>query len=226
MNTELDKVKAKILALLAKAQSTNIEAEASTFLAKASEMMEKYQLELFDLGVEDPIGVTQGVVAQPGPPSYKSDVQRALAHYYGARPVIVPIPFTKKWTTELCGPESSRMTTVLMTDFVWSQVNASAKKLSEEQGYNRQEAIRHVAKALCYRIRLEVATRRATPETRGGSAFSLVVVDATKAFMESHYGKLVTSKGRPKSLSQSALEAAKGISINVQVGKNAPLRLN
>lgn len=218
-----DVIKTKIMALLAKAKSTDSEAEADAFFSKAQELMEKHQLELHDLGVDDPLGKTDGVTAQPGPPSYKSDVQCALARYYGAKPIIMNHG-DGKWHVEIVGPESSRVTTELMTDFVWKQVGAQAGRVAELTGVNKQHAIREVAKALCLRIRRLVAERKADPALLGGS-YSIVVVDAIDSFIANNYGRLVSCKTKAKSISRTAMDHAKNINLNRQVGGSDTLRL-
>lgn len=221
----IDDIKAKIRALLAKAATTEHEGEADVFIAKASELMEKYQIELYELGTDDPIGLTKGVNAQNGPMAYKSDVQCALAAYYGARAVINNTTHNR-WTVDIIGPESSRLTTELMTAFVWQQVNKVAKTLAAQIGDSQGGAVRKVAKALCVRIRREVAARKAKPPGPGG-AFSLVTVDAVQAYIDKLYGAngLTTGKSRPVRYSIMAMEAAKGISLNVQATGRNQLRL-
>jgi hypothetical protein len=218
----MNKIKDKIRALLAKAQGTDNANEAEAFLAKASELMERHQLELFELNVEDPIGMTKGVDAQPGPPSYKSDVQRALAKFYGARPVI-NCKANGHWTIEICGPESSRLTTELMTDFVWQQVNDQAKKLVTPY-CNKQAAIRQVAKALCDRIYTELKERK-VKQVNDGTSSSLVVMDAVQLWIEKHYQNLSKTKSQAKRIGLSAMDAAKNISLHHQTGDRNQLRI-
>lgn len=217
-------IRDKIRALLAKASATEHQGEADLFFAKAQELMEDHQVSLFELHTEDPIGITDGVEAQNGPPKYKSDVQCALAQYYGARPIIHGT--VKFWRVQIVGPESSRLTTELMTDYVWAQVCKSGAELTKQGRYNRQQAIRHIAKALVVRIWRELWKRKTQP-AREGTAYSLVVVDAVQSFIDKRFGEL--EQGRPqtiKNLKQSAMEAAEKISLNHQVntGKNT-LRL-
>lgn len=214
-------IKEKISALLAKAKSTTHQGEADLYFAKVAELLEKHQLDIFELHEEDPIGCTHGVNAQPGPPSYKSNVQVALARYYGAKPVIHHTG-GGKWNVRIFGPESSRITTELMTDFVWQQVNDAAAKLIQ---FSRAVAVRHVAKALVLRINQELVARKAQP-VANGSAFSLMIVDATNALIKSVYPELFQIKYKAKTYNQSAMGLAKGISLNRQVGgSGATLRL-
>ena len=223
MPRTIEQLKAKILALLAKAKSTEHKAEADSFFAKASELMEKHQVDLFDLHEEDPIGCTFGVKAQPGPPSYKSNVQVALARYYGAKPFLEGIG-GGKWVVRIYGPESARITTELMTDFVWQQVCDKATELLHN--YSRAQAIRHIAKALVLRINIELAAQRAKP-VHNGSPFAVMVIDATKALIDKDFPVQSTVKHKAKNYSKDARSLAAGISIRQQVGGGAgTLRLN
>ncbi len=208
-------IRDKIRALLAKAAATEHKGEADLFFAKAQELMEDHQVSLFELHVEDPIGITEGVEAQAGPPKYKSDVQVALAQYYGARPIYTGT--SKFWRVRIVGPESSRLTTELMTDYVWAQVCKGGAELAKQGLYNRQQAIRHIAKALVVRIWREINQRKAQP-VREGSAYSLTVVDAVDTYMQKNFPDLLPGKEITiKNLKQSAWEAAQKISLNHQV---------
>lgn len=211
-----------IKALLAKAQSTDSKEESDAFMAKAYEMMEEHQISAFSLG-EDPIGVTDGVTGQPGMASYKPQVQTALAKLYGARPVI---HYTEgnRWIVKLFGPESARITTELMTPFVWSQICVQGKAWGIDHGRDSQAGTREVAKAFISRINAEVG-RRSREARREGTSHSLVVVDATKAFIATIYPNLGKVARKTKKISMNAMERAAGISTHQQVSGNQPLAL-
>jgi hypothetical protein len=211
--------KAIIAALIAKAESTDSLAERDTFMAKALELMEKHQIEMFDLHVEDPIGFTLGVEGQAGPPSYKPMVQRALHRYYGGSSVIWNTGVGTKFVNHLFGPDSSRLTTELMTPFVWNQVVEQGKVWAREFHKPSSHGTRKVANALCLRIQRLIAERKLTPEQAEKTCFSLTVVDATKAFRDSYYSTpLKTMSVRPKKISLSATKLAEGIKIDHQLG--------
>lgn len=208
-------IRDKIRALLAKAQASEHEGEAALFFAKAQELMEDHQVELFELHTEDPMGQTVGGFYQSGPTSYKSKVQVSLAYFYGAEAVLRGT--SKRWEVVLVGPESSRMTTEIMTEYVWAQVCKEGGKLAHQGRYNRGEAIRHIVNALLVRIAQEMNRRKVEP-AREGTSRSLVVVGALKAYMDKAFGETTEAKWRgPKSLKQSAVDAAKNISLNHQV---------
>lgn len=209
-----------ISALLAKAESTDSQAERETFMGKALELMEKHQIEAFELHEEDPLGMTEGVAGQPGPASYKPMVQRSLARFYGAK-VVLNYTGSKKFTNFIFGPESSRMTTVLMTPFVWAQVCAQGRAWARDRFQSEGAGIRQISKALCHRIAMEIAQRVRTPETEK-TAFSLTVVNNTDALIKHHYGdslKDLRLGQNQKPTFMSAFNMAKDISISPQLGK-------
>jgi hypothetical protein len=214
-----DRIKEIIRALLAKAQGTNVAAESEAFMDKAQELMEKYQVELWELGEDDPMGVTLGAEGQAGPPSYKTMVQTSLALYYGAKPIRY-MTDRNKWVIHLCGPESSRITTQLMTDYVWNQVLNVAKRVSHEMGdaRNYQTCIRDVAKALTFRINRELAARKREHAKVQGSSLSLIVLDATQSWIDKNYSDLRDIHAKEKSTTFAATDAAKGISLHRQTG--------
>lgn len=219
------RIKDIIRALLAKANSTDSEAERETFLSKAAELMNKHQIEMHDLGEEDPIGMTAGLTAQPGPPSYKSDVLCALASFYGARPIRnFNAEGLKRghWRVDICGPESARATTELMFEYVWQQVQEQAKILRKERHMDTGVAVRHIAKALCLRLMILTAARKAkSAEAAPGTSFSLVVVNATESFMKQEYPSMFNAKCRPRSIHTRASELAKGIHVTEQITRPA-----
>lgn len=214
----MSKIHQIISRLLAKAESTDSPAERETFVAKALELMERHQIEAFELGEDDPIGFTQGVLGEAGQGEYKAAVQTALARYYGAEPVKTYAGrYGKgKFYVALFGPESSRLTTELMLPFVWKQVCEQGNLWAKQWQTSKHKGIREVAKALCARIRRETSTATHDEHT----AFGLVVVDATKSFMDKYYKgqELVDIKGRGVRLFNSAKEMAETIAIAKQVG--------
>lgn len=214
----------KIRALLAKAQADGAsDAERDIFLAKAQELMEKHQVELFQLHVNDPIGMTDGVVAQSGPPKYKADVQVALALYYGLHPVLSRRG--KHIIVRLCGPESARITVELLTPFVWAQVCDRAGTLAASgRCINKAAGIREIAKALQVRLWHMTEAKKAQP-AQEGTSFSLVVVNATEAFLAQQFPKLKEGRERTISTGATARELAATISVSQQVSNRNQLRL-
>ena len=207
----------KIKALLDKAASTTHEGEAAVFIAKAEQLMEKHQIEAHELGdASDPVDMTRGVSGQSGPVAYKTHLQRALARYYGCENIRV-WDSRKTWHLELVGPLSARITTELMTDFVWKQCNAEARKIAKEQGGKPGPMQRRIVNALCFRIRDLIAEREeVAPKNAVAAENALVLKNATVAKFEELYPDVVLSKGSSRSTTDAAKKAAAGISLNRQ----------
>lgn len=230
----IDSIKNKIRALLAKAESTEHEGERDLFLAKAHELLEKHQLDLFELDDEDPIGwFTCDTRYQAGPMAYKSQLHSMVAKFYGCRVVRQTqfFPTAKGgciqgWYLDICGSESSRLTVEIMFPFIWDQVNKQAKWVAQESRgtINQSKAVREVAKALAVRINRMLNERRNEPP-KPGTSTSLVVVNAIESAIKSKYTDLVTTRSKGTSTISLAREAAAGISLSRQVNTKNTLRL-
>jgi Protein of unknown function (DUF2786) len=217
--SKLDKIKRQIRALLAKAEERNAETEeAMACLQKAHALMDAYQIDSFEAGDEDPIGHTPGVVGQPGMSSYKTNVQRSLARFYGARTVRRWLD-DRRYVIELFGPESARMTTELMTPFVWKQVCEQGRVWAEERKQSQQAGVRRVANALVLLIdKASVERHGNTAKSAAATQHALLIVDKTKALIAEHFPQGLKSFGKgPKGISSSAVDLAQGISFTEQL---------
>ena len=223
-------IREKIQKIIDKAKSTTSEVEADSLLAMAQSLMEKHQIEAFELGDNsDPVGMTVGQSGQSGPSAYKPLVQRALAAYYGARTIRCWNNQTT-YRIEIVGPESARITTELMTEYVWDQVKAEAKRLADAGEGKRDALIRKIANALTARIWGLVAeqerSQRGETRTVTATKNALVVKDATDAWVAQHYPNLqAAGKSKGRTTTRSAANAAAGININRQVGGGRQLRI-
>ena len=220
-------IREKIQKIIDKARSTTSEAEAETLFAKAQEMMEKHQVEAYDLGNDsDPVGMTVGASGQSGPSAYRPLVQRALARYYGACTIRM-WQDQKHYRIEIVGPESARITTELMTDYCWDQIKAEATRLANEGHGKRDAMIRKVANAFVFRLNVLNAkqTENSAPRTVSAQKNALVVKDATDAWVAKHYEGLTSVAGGKRTTTSAAVGAAAGISINRQMGGASTLRI-
>lgn len=219
-------IREKIQKIIDKAKSTQSEAEAEMLFAKARELMDKHQIEAFELGdASDPVGMTVGATGSSGPSAYRPSVQSVLARYYGARPIRM-WQNDKQYRIEIVGPESARITTELMTDYVWDQIKAEATKLAAAGHGKRDALIRKIANAFIFRVNALLQTDSADRSASVlGEKNALVVKDATEAWIASHYEGLVTRAGSKKSTTAAAAQAAGRISLSRQMGGNATLRI-
>lgn len=217
-----DKIKSKIAALLAKAESTDNAFEAETFMAKVNELLEKHQLEVHEIrGANvksiDPIGWTAGETNIYASMLWARGVAPALARYYGCR-----LLYGKRGNHihyRVAGPESARITFELMLPFVISQVRVQAKVIARR--YGKSSAERQVGQAL--EVRIWKMVPKAEERRSELSKNALIVLDDVDAFVESQV-KVKTAKNRTVDFGAAAEEAAAKISINVQAtGKHTKL---
>lgn len=227
-------IREKIAKIIAKAKSTDNEAEAEMFLAKAMQLMEEHQIGAHELGdSSDPIGMVQGVTAQAGPPMYKYEVYRVVANYYGCKTFRRHIPLGKTFVMEVIGPLSATVTAELMGEFVWEQLTAMSRKQAKELGINSGAQLRKLCNAFGSRVWGEIHARvkadRVTDGPRNAAAASnaLVLQDAVKAFYDNFYAsvniQMVGQKAR--SSNEAARTGAAGISLHRQTGGSATLRI-
>ena len=217
-------IREKIAKLLEKARSTTFEGEADVLLAKAAELMERHGLEAWELNDgSDPMGAQDGLKGGSGPASYKPAVQRALAKYYGAITMKRSMA-GGKFHLELCGPLSARITTELMTEFVWDQIKAEASRLAKEEKGERGALIRSIANAFRIRVNELVAARSTTPPTDAAAKHALVMVDQTRAFFDARYPNARWTFSKIGT-TNDAVKAAAGISLHRQTGGTVVKRI-
>lgn len=213
----------KIKALLAKAASTEFEAEAQIFGDKARQLMEQHQIEITDLEHDDPVGINKPYRASPSAPSYKKFLWSALAKYYGCK-VVMSWHKADEYTVNIVGRESSRITTELMYPFVMEQVRKAAKKIYEDKKHlgelTVERCVRNVANALVMRISAEIAEREPPKPTTQGGKNALVTLDAVQALIEKTYNNLSKGSGRGIGTDGAAKAAAAGISLARQAGSS------
>lgn len=214
----------KIKAILAKAASTESEAEAAIFLAKAETLMEEHQIGAFELGEHDPIGVSEFFHPGSGPLGYKGNLLQALANYYGCRGVYRRS--RAQFRTTLVGPESARVTTELMTDFVWDEVGKQATKIAKETGFDRGAMRRRIANAMIIRV-ARMAGEAKTPMARTAAAAShaLIVIDQTDALYEEMFPDVKNKKAVSLQAGALAHKAAADINLHRQTTGASQLKI-
>lgn len=174
---------AKIIALIAKADSTTSEAEADTFMRKAHDLLTKEGLTLQELGrlSEDPIGSDDDAVTHPARYAWGHKVGSALAGYYGVR--FLRRKVGKAMVYEVFGRESARITFCIMFPFVIRQVLNLANKATAEGVYTRRSiGASRTGAALAHRIWDMVPDKE--DDTRlGNGVNALVPVDLIEQLM-------------------------------------------
>lgn len=167
----------KIAAILRKAASTNNPEEASIFMKKARELMEKHQINLADLPAEeraksDPMGTNSTPLYQPGSPAEtKHWLMGQTAHFYGCYVVVVPSEIRNAkgiWVDRAYinyhGPVSARSTTQAMFPFIWEQILRMAREHSRGSKGVQRKLQRDISRALSKRLHRILAERTAKPE--------------------------------------------------------------
>lgn len=229
-----DSLKTKIGALIAKAEGTDNANEASVFMAKAVEMMNKHQISIAELGEDDPMGTDENFTGTSGSPTWRNHLLHAVSRYYGGKCVKKHITH-KSFIMEVNGSESVRVTIDLMFEFIVKQVRQAGRELAEQQGVKADPIIRFVANALVERINNLVYEARKLDEETGQSAEvklaltkagkELATVDELKAYVEGKYKNLGSGIQKRRGTSDGARAAANKVSLNRQVGGKAQVRL-
>lgn len=218
-----DSIKKKIAALLAKAESTDNEFEADTFMAKVNELLEKHQMEMHEIramGNDDPLGHELGTFKCYASMSWIKMLAHNLASYYGCTTV-----WTKKgnhFHYQVVGRESARTTFELMLPFVVTQVRRAATKLASETGQTNAVAQRQISHALTIRVfKLYQANKQVRDDLAGKG---LIPVTDLDAYMNDTFSGLIKGKPRNLKTSLSAREHADRISLSAQAtGKHVKL---
>lgn len=226
--TDIQKIKAKLTALIAKAKSTTNEHEAAAFMAKAEELMEQYQIEVYELGDEsDLMGLEHMLDSSIAAPVWLTSLPRAIALYYGCKTMRnwkAPDGTTnKKYTITLVGRESARITTMLMTDFIIDQVKAEGAKLAPQIGVSKDKATLRVANALVSRIYGEISQRKPDEAGTVAAKNALIIRNEVDAFFEKAFPNAVMKNGRSRITNELAIDAANRVSLHRQTtGSTAP----
>lgn len=232
--SRIDEMAAKIRALLAKANcASTTEAEADAFMAKAHELMERYQLGMADvLTSGDPVVGSDGRTFSTGDFAWKRELYASLARLYGCQTVWCAGGSYRngRWqhtTLKVVGRESATVTLDLMYPFVAAQVREAGYRMSRETRKSAASCMNSVGMALVIRVnrlwraQLAEQQRAGTPEARN----ALVVVDQVKARMHELFPDMTTGKARPISSTQRATEHAAGIGLDRQVGAGSTLMI-
>lgn len=227
MNT--DKIKTKIKALLAKAESSQHPAERDTFTAKAHALLNEYQIDLGSLiDAEDPVDVTRGDT-RGWVPSWEISLMAVTANYYGCRTVTAKGhgqrtdgSFGDTIRLDFIGRESARVTAELMFPFIKRQVMQAGRELFDENPL--KPVARHqrdVGNALIIRI------QNLIPKAEAGASGvnALVPVDRIEVAMAIAYPNMTTGRSSKIGTSGSAVKSADGISLHKQTGGSSALRL-
>lgn len=222
----------KIKALLAKAASTDSQAEAEAFLAKAHELMAKHQLEAEDLETDDPVDQSVGAKANGGAsPDWDFQLMFAVAKYFGCKGIQwwsqndTEGTFKKagQYTMRIVGRESARITAIEMHKYLVATVRRLGREHAEEMGVKPDKAARRIGRALQIRINA-LCPEPPAPETEAGKN-ALVTIDRTLAKYQELFPDAKTIKGPGVRTTRTAKQIAGGIGLNLQTTGASALRI-
>lgn len=213
-----DSIKAKIAALLAKAEGTDNEFEAATFMAKVNELLEKHQIEMHEVrqaqGDQDPMGKQKGETNIYASMLWARDLAGMLARYYGCR--LVYWRRGNHFSYEIVGRESERTTFELMLPFIITQVRLQAKQINVGSYGAATKSVleREVGQALTVRIARMVKDAESRRVELVGKG--LIPVSDLDAAMAEFYPSVRVAKNKPLKFSRNAWEAAHKVSLHHQ----------
>lgn len=235
----------KIKALLAKAASTDHQAEAEVFLAKAHELMEKHQLEAHDLENDDPVDgegyYEKGNVAAA--PDWDFMLIFAVAKYFGCK--ACRTNKGRKWIMDLVGRESARITAKEMHSYLVKTVRRLGREAvgtrefrimrpyPREEGMvywtgeymNADQCARRIGNALRDRLWM-LARQNEQPEpTTPSGKNALVTIDRVLAVYDARHPDATNINGTYYS-NAGARKLAEGIGLNRQAGHSGTKQLS
>ena len=212
--SDMTDIKKRIAALIAKAEGTENVHEAMAFMAKANELLERYQLERHELHVDDPYGNSKSDCPSSDAWIYK--VVGALARYYGAKVIWENYNATKsRKTYRIFGPESARVTHELMIDYLMAQVRFQGRNYAREHMVTPSVGTRNVG--LAFSVRLNELAAQNKIKRDGLASRALVPVDINKQMIDQFYGPLSKMAHVRTGYTSTARDYADRIQINSQV---------
>jgi len=207
-----DTLAAKIAALLAKANSSEFEAERDAFMAKADQLMRDYQISMADVNNArdgDPLGleIHEGGTSR----AWKHPLGVQVAKYYGCQ--YVSRRGAPKFTYTLVGRESNRVTAKLMFEYLIDTImKASREQYKDERARN----VSRESKGAMLAERLRELNKSKPLEHIGAC---LVPLDEASAYMREHM-KLRAVRSRSLSANVADRQWAQGVGLNMQAGSS------
>lgn len=249
------KIADTIRALLAKAASTEFEAEAELFLAKAHELMEKHQLGAEDLENDDPLGFEDAYeVRNPYGTDWDFGILFPLARYFGCKAIRIDTAHRYNdgkvkpaFKMEIVGRESARITVIEMHKYLVATIKKigleKAKlQLREFRKYkknhwdelvwtgeylNADQIRRRIGNAMTERLSL-LAYREEQKNKQPSTAAgqnALVTLNGVNALFARRHPDSTDIKGAGIGTTDAAREIANSIGLNRQTASSFPARL-
>ena len=146
----VEKLKKKIAALLAKAAGTDNEHEAASFAAKAQELLAEHQLEIGDVVKTDPLDQSVICIMPKTAKNWHWQLPMYLAKFFGCE--MYRHLQAGQTAMVAVGRESARVTTVMMFPFILKEVRAAAAELRKRKSYSTAKCMQMVVDNFCLRV--------------------------------------------------------------------------
>jgi hypothetical protein len=188
----VEKLKRKIAALLAKAGGTDNQIEAEAFAAKAQALLTEHQLEIGDVVKTDPIERTVIFVGPKTKKDWHGLLPNAIAKYYGCKCVAFHEQGIIAYTA--VGRESGRVMAAEMFPFLLEQVRLKALEYQKVTLFSRKRCMNDIVHAFVLRLQTLIKAQETTAAATGGHSRALVLVDEAEAWMKEHINDLTPGK--------------------------------
>lgn len=222
----VDKIKDKIMKLLAKANGTANPEEAAAFMAGVQNLLTKHQLDMGDVVQKDPMERTILFVAPVAYRPWHLAIPNIIARYYGCVTVSVMRP--NATMVVAVGRESTRVVAEMMTPFVVEQLRKAAAAYRKETFFSTRKSMDDVCEAFEIRLLKLIAERDAQKAGEGDHASdgrALVLIDEATAAMEEMFPDLKDGKARTLKHNPLAAAHADKVSLDMQVGEKSTATL-
>lgn len=222
----------KIKALLAMAASTDHQAEAEAFLAKAHALMEKHQLEAGDLETEDPIHESVGCRANGGAsPDWDFQLMFAVSRFFGCKSIQWhskkrtdgTYTVAGEYTMRVVGRESARITAIEMHKYLVKTVRRLGRENAASMGLKADTASRRIGRAL--HLRIEALTPDEPEAITPAGKNALITLNAVLAKYNELFPDARTLGGAGVLTTDKSVQLAEGIGLNLQVNTARTLAL-
>ncbi len=197
----IEKLKKKIAALLAKAGGTDNAMEAEAFAAKAQQLLTEHQLEIGDVIKTDPIERSVIFVGPKTQKEWHKLLPNVIARFYGCKCVMFHERGVVAYTA--VGRESGRIMAVEMFPFLLAQVREKALEYQKHTLFSRKRCMNDIVHAFTARLEDLIRAQETTAAATGGHGRALVLVDEAEAWMKANVEGL--KAGKPMELTVNGL---------------------
>lgn len=212
----IDKLKKKIAALLAKAEGTDNEHEAASFAAKAQALLTEHQLEIGDVVKNDHMDQSVICVMPRTMKNWHWLLPMYMAKYFGCE--VYTHPHDGHKAIMAIGRESARITCVMMWPFILKEVRAAAAELRRAKSYSTARCMQLVVDNFVIRIQELLAEQSRQAKKAGQSdGRSLIQISEALVWMKDNVANLKTGKGVMLEDNEEARALADKVNLGRQI---------